>query len=592
VKVVYAKQPFPEEWTSAIFLAGPTPRDPQTPSWRPDALKLLDEMGYDGVVMVPEDAEGEWGSGPEAYMNQVDWERKGLDLADVILFWVPREMERMPALTTNVEFGRYVTSDKIIFGAPEWAKSVRYLESMLKTETGGQRHLDLKGTIQAALSHIASFTVSPRSGGERAVPLHIWTLPSFQNWYKAQTAVGNRLDDAKLLWHFRMPKAKVVFSFVLWVKVWIAAENRHKENEFVFTRTDISTVVLYHWPPNLFDGLTGITAAEIILVREFRSPARTPDGFIHELPGGSSLPEKTIRDLTFQDAARPPSRPHHLDGNFLSSEQAMVVRAQEDDVVHHVGASFGSIDDVAHVTGVLSPATQSTLGSEVEPSNIPEGVRAGVMPVRGPRSKHLSTLPHTETGSGAGDGVWSHGQFEGERLPADSADTRGESRTPVRRFDSLVESPTLSPTKNGGADLPRGARDGVSAVAAGFRGHGFATGPRTGSSTRPVSDDYRQVASSEVHEETGLIISADRFQSFGSRQVAGTLSTHHAHLFAAELTQEEMAQAKLLAKNNEVNGVEEDSERTYVEVTTVAEMLANPNADWSVVGMVLQAVLA
>lgn len=345
--------------------------------------------------MVPEDAEGEWGSGHDAYVNQIDWERKGLDLADIIVFWVPRVMENMPALTTNVEFGRYVTSDKIVFGAPEWAKSVRYLETMLKTETGGERHLEMRDTLRTALERIASFSPSaPRVGGERAVPLHIWTLPSFQNWYKAQTAAGNRLDDAKLLWHFRMPKAKVVFSFVLWVKVWISKENRHKENEFIFTRTDISTVVLYAWPENSLDE---INDAEIILVREFRSPARTPDGFIHELAGGSSV--------------------------------------------------------------------------------------------------------------------------------------------------------------------------------------------------KPGKDPL-QVASDEVHEETGLIISADRFKALGSRQVAGTLSTHHAHLFAAELTRAEMAQAKLLAENNQVNGVEEDSERTYVEVTTVAKMLASADTDWSVVGMVMKALMS
>lgn len=407
MKVVYAKQPFPDGWHSSIFLAGPTPRDAGTKSWRPEALRLLDEMGYQGVVFVPEDAEGEWGSGHDAYMNQIEWERKGLDLADIIVFWVPREMERMPALTTNVEFGRYVTSDKIVFGAPEWAKSVRYLETMLKTETGELRYLDLKDTLQAAVDRIAGFGVeTARTSGERCVPLHIWTLPSFQEWHKAQTLAGNRLDDAKLLWHFRMPKAKVVFSFVLWVKVWIESEGRHKENEFIFTRTDISTVVLYNFPskdrnedslfPNMI-GLTEILEADVVLVREFRSPARTPDGFIHELAGGSSV--------------------------------------------------------------------------------------------------------------------------------------------------------------------------------------------------KPGKDPL-QVASDEVHEETGLIIAADRFKPLGSRQVAGTLSTHHAHLFAAELTSAEMAQAKILAENNEVNGVEEDSERTFVEVVNVAHLLQEPEADWSVVGMVLKALLS
>ena len=111
-----------------------------------------------------------------------------------------------------------------------------------------------------------------------------------------------------------------------------------------------------------------------------------------------------------------------------------------------------------------------------------------------------------------------------------------------------------------------------------------------GSSTHPVSDDYRQVASDEVHEETGLIISASRFRRVGSRQLVSTLSAHHAHLFAAELTAAEMAQAKSLAANQTVNGVEEDSERTYVEVMSLRDILGSNNVDWSTVGMIMQAL--
>lgn len=99
------------------------------------------------------------------------------------------------------------------------------------------------------------------------------------------------------------------------------------------------------------------------------------------------------------------------------------------------------------------------------------------------------------------------------------------------------------------------------------------------------------MASSEVHEETGLIIPADRFRPIGSRQIAGTLSVHKAHTYAAELTEQEMAQAKLIASKGEALGVEEDTERTYVEVTSLKEALQNDLLDWSMVGMIAQAVL-
>lgn len=387
MQVVYAKQQFPEVWSSAIFLAGPTPRSEKIGSWRPDAIRMLVEAGYDGVVLVPEPEDGEWGSGPDAYVDQVEWERAGLELADVIVFWIPRSMPDMPALTTNVEFGRYVTSGKTVLGAPDSASSIRYLEVLSRMEGGGARHSDLAATLDAAVGRIRTAGSAVRAGGERAVPLHIWHLPSFQAWYVAQRAAGNRLDDARLLWHFRPPKARVPFAWSLWVKVWIADETRHKENEFVLSRPDSSCVVLWERDPDLL-------ASKVILVREFRSSARTPDGYIHELAGGSS---------------------------------------------------------------------------------------------------------------------WKPGQ------------------------DPLV------------------------------------------------------IAADEVHEETGLLLDPARFESLSSRQVAGTFSTHHAHVFAVRLSPGEMAQAQALADAGTTHGVEEDTERTYVEVSTFRGLLEDGYVDWAALGMVFAA---
>ncbi len=58
MKVVYARQPFPVSWSSSLFLAGPTPRSHNPgPGWRTSqggALEILERLGYDGVVFVPE----------------------------------------------------------------------------------------------------------------------------------------------------------------------------------------------------------------------------------------------------------------------------------------------------------------------------------------------------------------------------------------------------------------------------------------------------------------------------------------------------------------------------------------------------------
>lgn len=113
----------------SIFLAGPTPRDEAVHSWRPYAIKLLREMGFDGVVYVPEYETGEV---LHNYDNQIEWEWKALDQAGAILFWVPRNLETMPAFTTNVEFGYWVRDDRAFYGRPSSAVLVRYLDSLYK----------------------------------------------------------------------------------------------------------------------------------------------------------------------------------------------------------------------------------------------------------------------------------------------------------------------------------------------------------------------------------------------------------------------------------------------------------------------------
>ena len=393
--VVYALDPLPETIVESLFLAGPTPRSSDVPSWRKEALQILEGAGYQGVVFVPEArAENPWDE--KNWTPQVEWERKCLDIADQIVFWVPRDMATMPALTTNVELGRYVPHDKLVFGAPTEAVHVKYLQKMVRDELGGLRNYTLESTLFEALdnlnylkSRVSSGTT--RAGGQRYVPLHVWTTPMFQSWHKAHEAVGNRLDEAKLLWVFRAPKAGNVFSYALWVKVWIESEQRFKENEFMLARTDISAVVLYGPVQD------PVQDTEVVLVKEFRSPVRNSECIVHELAGGSS--------------------------------------------------------------------------------------------------------------------------FKPDQNPA-------------------------------------------------------------------------QVAADEVHEETGIVLSPERLRLLGARQIAGTLSSHQAHVFAAELTEQEMATAKQVAQRHTVFGNEEDSERTYLEVVTLKDLLSRDHADWSNVGMITQALLS
>ena len=63
--------------------------------------------------------------------------------------------------------------------------------------------------------------------------------------------------------------------------------------------------------------------------------------------------------------------------------------------------------------------------------------------------------------------------------------------------------------------------------------------------------------------------------------------SHHAHVYAVELAPDELA--ALAAVRGEVRGTG-GSERTYVEIRTVAELLAGDEVDWSTLGMILAVV--
>lgn len=301
MEVVYTHEDMPEKLNKSIFLAGPSLRPGQEEemvSWRNAALKYLEDQDFDGVVFVPENRDGKFEK-DFSYDNQVEWEEKYLNVADCIVFWVPRDLGldskdnlKLAALTTNVEWGAWANSGKVVFGAPPDADKVTYLQHYAdKYKVPSSESLE--ETLDHALEMLGDG--SEREGGERFVPLFVWKLDSFQNWYKAQKRAGNSLNDARLLYTFRPGFKKFVFLWILKVNVHIKSENRNKENEFVLARTDISTVCLYHSKANAGGAYMDM---EFVLVKEFRSPAATKDGFIRELPGGSSIkagedPEET-----------------------------------------------------------------------------------------------------------------------------------------------------------------------------------------------------------------------------------------------------------------------------------------------------------
>ena len=278
MEVIYSDMELPNKVVKTIFLAGPSPRNNNVVSWRKEAINNLKEMGYNGTVFVPEPSNEYYAD----YEGQINWEWEAMKRADIILFWVPRDLETLPAFTTNIEFGQWIDSGKVVFGFPEEAEKMSYLEALANKNVVACHHT-LKDTLSDAIYKLGEGAL--RVDGECEVPLLVWNTKTFKNWYEAQKSVGNRLDHANVEYTFRVKKDKsMVFLWILHVDVYVKSENRNKSNELVISRTNTSYTVIYKPETSIMD-------TKIVLVKEFRSPSTTKDGYIWELVGGSSTKE-------------------------------------------------------------------------------------------------------------------------------------------------------------------------------------------------------------------------------------------------------------------------------------------------------------
>ena len=106
-------------------------------------------MNYDGVVFIPELRNGVFNN---KYNEQVDWETQMLDLCDCILFWIDREYSS--GLTTNIEWGMYCKSGKVVIGFPKDSAKNRYIEMQCKNYLNLDVKYDLKTLIEDAIIKI------------------------------------------------------------------------------------------------------------------------------------------------------------------------------------------------------------------------------------------------------------------------------------------------------------------------------------------------------------------------------------------------------------------------------------------------------
>lgn len=279
--VVYSQEPFPKDEMKSIFLAGPVPRKEYELSWKNEALEILDSMGYNGVVYIPENRNPEQKEGNFDLQAQFDWEYTCMCACDAIVFWIPREMRsdfEMIGLTTNVEFGRFLNSNKLFCGCPDEAPRMEYLKLISRDKY--EWHNTLEDTLKSVVQYLGRGMY--REDEEIKIPLHIYKSKQFQNWYKQQLNVGNYLTGFNMEYEFVMPKAKQMFLEIFHPSVYIAKEDRVKDNEFVVARTDMSYILAYYKKEDIMD-------SEVVLCEEFRSPINNNEEMVFELPGGSSL---------------------------------------------------------------------------------------------------------------------------------------------------------------------------------------------------------------------------------------------------------------------------------------------------------------
>lgn len=289
MKIVFSDHTLPDSISKTLFLAGPSIRDYTQRDWRHDAIQILENLSYNGIVFIPIPEDVFYQRQPlnkAGYDNQIQWEKNARRMSDVIVFWVPRNMQAgVYGLTTNFELGEDLKTGRVIYGRPDEADKCRYLDKCV-TSNAQEVYSDLNELLTVTISFL---TDHPRINGEVYVPSNIWKQPNFQDWLTYHKSNGGYLKDANVNSVWPTKFGTTPFFFNLKVNLFVAEENRFKENEFIISRTDISSIIPYYKDEK------GETF--VVMVKEFRSPVRNATNYVYEFPGGSAGSGEKISDL-------------------------------------------------------------------------------------------------------------------------------------------------------------------------------------------------------------------------------------------------------------------------------------------------------
>ena len=87
MQLVFVGEPYPQNVEKMLFLADSALHQSKlSSSWRIDAMQMLEQLGYDGIVYIPKDREGCSTTAALDYESRVRWIRGALMRSDVIVF--------------------------------------------------------------------------------------------------------------------------------------------------------------------------------------------------------------------------------------------------------------------------------------------------------------------------------------------------------------------------------------------------------------------------------------------------------------------------------------------------------------------------
>lgn len=150
--IVHPNEALPSSGVAAIYLVGPVPRKTGEVRWHLEAIAALQAYRFDGAVIVPRTLDER--AIQESDERQLSWEFQAQCRADVLLFWVPRDLVDMPGLTTNLEWGMWYDTGKVVIGIPPGAAltlPLRHAAQRAALEVCDT----LDGTVQSALRALA-----------------------------------------------------------------------------------------------------------------------------------------------------------------------------------------------------------------------------------------------------------------------------------------------------------------------------------------------------------------------------------------------------------------------------------------------------